>query len=124
VLTKKAFIGDTLLMPISLYELAARTPMSATLPNQTVLNWLLSADSRSGIKQILDIDELETAGPGGTRMMVAYEKNPRVLQQRIALPMTMHPPQAKNLEFLIPIEAKFAGVVVRYPVACQFSFGM
>ena len=56
--------------------------------------------------------------------MVFYEKDPEVLTNRIPLEMVIHPIQPKNLEFLIPCEARNGGVVIRYPLACAILTGI
>ena len=52
-------------------------------------------------------------------MALCYELDDEVLQMHIPMEMQMLPPQARNMEFIIPVEAEVAGVVVRYPLACR-----
>lgn len=122
-LSKGAFMGNTLLLPLSSYELIRRKRVSDLLP-MTILGWITSPEAKTGITEVMGVYELETAGPDGSRMMVVYEKSDEILQQRVPLPMTMHPPQQQGLEFIVPVEAEFAGTVVRYPIACLFTYGI
>lgn len=124
-LSKNTFSPTTLLLPISLYTYIKSKRLSDTVGQpMTILGWITSSEAMTGINEVIPVYELETAGPDGSRMMCVYEKNEDNLQQRVPLPMIMHPAQAKNLEFVIPVEAEFAGTVVRYPVAFQFTYGI
>jgi len=56
--------------------------------------------------------------------MIVYERNSEVLEQIIPLEMTTHPIQERGLEFLIPVESRHGGTVVRYPIACAILTGI
>jgi len=115
--------GDTLLLPITQYTLITTLPRSAN-SDTTVYKFILENDAY-GIKQIDWLNELTNAFVSGTKDgMVLYEKDPEVLENRIPLEMVIHPMQEKGLEFLIPVEARNGGVVIRYPLACAFMTGI
>lgn len=115
--------GDTLLLPIAQYNTLATTPRSDN-SDLTILEYITKPGNSFGLTTIDWLTELKGAGVGGTDMMALYEKDPEVLECRIPMEMQNLPPQARNLEFLVPVEAENAGVVVRYPLACSFGYGI
>lgn len=123
--SKKRFAVDTVLLPIAQYNLIATTPRSST-SDLTILEFLLKPGNSFGFKTIESMaDELDLAFTGGTEDgMVGYEKNSEVLEQMIPLEMITHPVQERGLEFVIPVESRHGGTVVRYPIACVFITGI
>ena len=123
--SKKRFEGDTALLPIEQYDLIATTPRS-THSDMTILEFLTKPGNSFGLTTIDSIpDELDLAFTGGTEDgMVIYERNSEVLEQQIPLEMVTHPVQERNLEFLIPIESRHGGTIVRYPIACVILTGI
>ncbi|MDY6980933.1 MAG: DUF2184 domain-containing protein [Pseudomonadota bacterium] len=115
--------GNTMLLPIEQYDIIAETPRS-DLSDTTILEFLTKPGNSFGLNEIDWLTELKGAGVGGTDMIAVYEKDPEVLEARIPMEMQNLPPQARNLEFLVPVEAENAGVVVRYPLACSFGYGI
>lgn len=115
--------GDTLILPIVQYTKITTTPRSAN-SDTTIANFILN-NKAFGIKQIDWLNELKNAFAGGTKDgAVLYEKNQRIITNRIPLEMVTHPVQEKGLEFIIPVEARNGGVVIRYPLACLFFTGI
>lgn len=115
--------GDTLLLPIPQHTLITTLPR-ATNSDTTIAKFILNNDAY-GIKKIDWLNELTLAFVGGTKDgAIFYERNPRIIQNRIPLEMVTHPAQEDGLEFIIPVEARNGGVVVRYPLACLFFTGI
>jgi len=115
--------GDTLLLPIAQYTLITTLPRSAN-SDTTVAQFILQ-NAAYGIKQIDWLNELSSAFVSGTKDgMALYEKDPEVIENRIPLEMITLPVQEKGLEFIIPVESRNGGVVIRYPLACAFMTGI
>ena len=115
--------GDTLVLPIAQHTIITTTPRS-THSDTTIANFILE-NKAFGIMQIDWLNELKNAFVGGTKDGAAlYEKNQRIISNRIPLEMVTHPVQEKGLEFIVPVEARNGGVVVRYPLACLFFTGI
>jgi len=115
--------GDTLVLPIAQYTIITTLPRSAN-SDTTIAEFVLK-NKAYGIRQIEWLNELKTAFTSGTKDgAIFYEKNERVLQNRIPLEMITHPVQEKGLEYIVPIEARNGGVVVRYPLGCLFFTGI
>jgi len=117
--------ADTCLMPLPQYQVCATKRLDTTM-DMTVLEWMQRPGNPYGIKHIGYLTgELELAFVGGTKDgVVFYERDPEVLQQKIPMEMITQPMQAVGLEFQVPCEARNAGVVIRYPLACCFLTGV
>lgn len=125
VLAKQAFPGPyKLLLPIAQAELIGQKRITDNFPTQTVSGWLTDPKNNTGIEEIVGVFELAGAGNGGTDMAFLYEMDDEVLEQRIPMPMIMHPPERRNLEFIINIEEELAGTVVRFPLAARKMYGI
>jgi len=117
--------GDTMLLPLPQYNVIAQKRIDSTLET-TVLEWLLKPGNPYGLKRVGWLStELELAFVGGTKDgAVIYERDPEVIQQKIPMEMITQPMQAVGLEYQVPCEARNAGVVIRYPLACVFLTGI
>jgi hypothetical protein len=123
--SKKRFSGDTMLLPIAQWNIIATTPRS-TVSDITILDFLTKPGNSFGLTTIESIpDELDSAFTGGTEDgAMVYEKNSEVLEQMIPLEMITHPVQERGLEFVIPVESRHGGTVLRYPIACAIMTGI
>lgn len=122
-LTNGIHQADTLLMPITQYNKISGTPRS-TISDTTVLRFLMQEGNAYGLKKIDWLVELKGTGTGSTDQAFAYQRDPEVLELRIPMEMVTHPPQFRNLEFVVPVEAENGGIVVRYPLACLKLYGI
>lgn len=114
---------DTMILPIAQHTLITTLPRSAN-SDTTIANFILN-NKAFGITQIDWLNELDNAFTGETEDgAVFYEKNSRIIQNRIPLEMITHPIQEQGLEFIVPVEARNGGIVVRYPLACLFFTGI
>lgn len=96
--TKETEIADTLLLPTSRFLIANNTQLTNT--GESVLSFLKKNNSYTAITgnplNIMPARELETAGSGGTKRMVAYAKNPGVLEFFLPGAFTFMPPFAMS----------------------------
>lgn len=112
---------DTLLLPIEQYTLIASTPRSIN-SDTTILQYFLL--NNQFITRVDWLAQLNGAGVGGADVMIAYERNENKLAMQIPLPFTQHPPQERNLEFVIPCESRFGGVTIYYPMSVIVGEGI
>ena len=120
VTTKGARNVNTVLLPIDQYNHIANTPRN-TVSDTTILQFVSNPGNGFGITAVDWINELDTVvAQGSSDIAIFYERSPNVLQQRITMERVILPMQQRNLEFIIPVEARNGGVVVRYPLACLF----
>ena len=117
--------ANTLLVPIAQYNLISQLPRSSN-SDTTVLEFVTKPGNTFGLTLIDWLSsELDNAFTGSTEDgAVFYERSNKVLENRIPLEMVIHPVQERNLEYIIPVEARNGGVVVRYPLACLFMTGI
>lgn len=64
--------------------------------------------------------ELNTAGAGGTKRIMAYEKTPENLVMHMPMSWRQLPPQANGLKINVAAEYKFGGVEFRYPGSAAY----
>lgn len=92
--TKETELADTVLLPTSAFLIANRKQITNT--SMTVLQYLMANNAYTAItKQPLNImpsRELETAGASSTRRIVAYARNPGVLEFFLPGSPTFMPP--------------------------------
>ncbi len=119
--TNQVHKPNTVLMPVAQYEYISKTPYSDRVP-MSILRYITDPLNKFDIDMIEQVPELAGTGPGGEDQMLAYERTDEVLQFRIPMELRAMPPEPRNLEFLINMESECAGMVVRYPLACNFMF--
>ena len=94
--TKETELADTLILPTSSFITASTARI--TDANVTVLKFLQENNAYTAISgqplNILPARELETAGGSGTKRMVAYARNPGVLEFFLPGAFTFLPPFA------------------------------
>lgn len=112
---------NTLILPIVQYNKIALTPRS-TISDTTILEFITKPGNSFGLTDVTWLNEIKGAGTGASDMALVYEKDPEVLELRIPMEMMTHPPQMRNLEFKVPVEAENGGVVVRYPLALRSMY--
>lgn len=118
--TKEVEIPDTLLLPTVLYNLAA-TKRIGIDSNNTVLKFFL--DTNPYIKDVEPVVKLAGAGAGSTNRIIAYRRDPMKLTMEVPLDVTQHEVQKEGLEYTVPVESRFGGVLVYKPLSVAFSDG-
>jgi hypothetical protein len=107
-------------LPIEQYALIATTQNSAA-SDTTILKFLQQNHPGVEFKQVVEIDG---AGASGADRMYALENMMENWQLEIPMMMRQYSPQQKGLEFEIPVESRFAGVIIEYPLAFAFADGI
>lgn len=118
--TRQVERPNTLLMPLSVYRKISTTPRSST-SDTTVLEFFLRTNGY--ITQVETVNELDPANSFGflsAQRMVYYRREESKLQFHIPMALKFLPPQPKNLAWLVPAEAKFAGVALYYPKSVTY----
>lgn len=117
--TKGTHSATTLVLPTTRYNIVATKAYSAQVPD-TILQVFLR--SNPFIKEVRQWHFLDTADSAGTGpRVIAYEKNPEILQLVIPQEFEQFPPQAKNLAFDVPCHMRIGGVVIRYPMGLVYA---
>lgn len=114
-------VPDTILLPPAEFAYLAQKPVA--VDNQTTsLRSLL--DNSPYIKNIDSWQYLATAGADGGPRMVVYRRDPGALTFELSIPFESHPPQEKNLAFVVNVTAKTAGVLFYYPLSALYVDGI
>lgn len=128
--TKNVERPDTLCVPAEVYMDIATRRIPAT--TETVLSFLLA--HAPYIKNVvnaaeLDADSIETnphanLTTGGQGVAFLFKNDARKLTLENPMPFYQYPLQVRNLETVIPCEARTAGVIVYYPLSCLIAVGV
>lgn len=120
--TKTTETPDTLLLPPSIFDKLATTPLSSSI-EKPILRAFLDADPY--IRNVDQWPYLETADAAGTGpRVVAYRRDKRVISLVIPQQFEQFPPQAQNLGFKIPCHSRYGGVTIRYPLGMVYVDGV
>jgi hypothetical protein len=112
--TKGVDAADTILLPLSRYNYIAATPRSAN-SDTTILEFFLKANPY--IKEVSWLNELETAGSGSTKRMIAYRRSPDYVTLEIPQDFEQFPEQEQGLEYVVPCHSRIGGVILYYPLS-------
>lgn len=129
--TKNVERPDTLCVPADVYmDIATRQIPHTTA---TVMSFIL--DYSPYIKKIISAAELDadsvgtnpyaSATPGsGSGVAFLFKNDARKLTLENPMPFYQYPLQVRNLETIIPCEARTAGVIVYYPLSAVIAIGV
>lgn len=124
-LTKGVEMPNTVLLPVNQYTLIASTPRSPT-SDTTILEYFIQ--NNPFITTVDWVPELAGAGPVvmsvATDLFIAYDKNPDKLTMEIPMPFTQYPPQERGLEFVVPCESRYGGIITYYPLSLAIGYGI
>lgn len=107
-------------LPVDQYALIATTQNSAA-SDTTILSFLKSVHPGVDFKQVVEMD---AAGAGAVDRMYAMENSMENWQLEIPMMIRQYSPQQQGLEFVVPCESRFAGVIIEYPLAFAFADGI
>jgi hypothetical protein len=114
---------NTLVLPVDKYDYLMLTPYSDRVP-MTLMRFLTDPLNKIGLDTIEAAPELSGSGLGSSDQMLVYERSDEVMQFRIPMELRPMPPEQRGLEYLINMESEVAGLVIRYPLALQFTYGI
>jgi hypothetical protein len=109
---------DTILLPIEQYELIANTRMTGD-SSRTIMQFFL--ENNPHISVIDWVTELAGAGAAGADRMIAYNRDPQNLTLEIPVPFEQLEEDKDGMEYVIPVHARFGGVIVYYPLSVAFG---
>lgn len=107
-------------LPVAQYTLIASTQNSAAT-DASILEFLQRMHPGVTFRMVVELDE---AGGTGLDRMYALENSMNNWQLEIPMMIRQYAPQQKGLEFEIPVESRFAGVIVEYPLAFTYGEGI
>lgn len=113
--------ADTILLPITQYNLASETVLQSGVTT-TVLEQFLK--SNRYVKTVESWYKLTGAGAGATDRGIAYRKDPDALMLCIPQEFEQLPVQPQGLQFVIPCHGRIAGVHCFYPLTVTYMDGI
>lgn len=119
-LTKVIEVPDTVALSPTSFAQLAQTPRTDS-SDTTLLDFFLKA--HPGVEVIV-VPQLENSGTGGARQMIVYKRDPAKVKLEIPEDIVVHDSEKRNLEWVVPLTMRFAGVVCRYPLSLDSSYGM
>lgn len=119
------FVGDTLVLPLAAFEIAARKPYS-TLNGTSVLRVFL--DGNPHVKNVefwAMCDNVDDTGAhpisnSNKTRGACYARNLMVLDLKIPQQFEQFSPQLVNMQYNIPCHSRIGGTVVYYPQGVVF----
>ncbi len=111
---------DTILLPVAQYVKASQTRIDATLTT-TVLEQFKKTHPDVSVEMWYKLDN---AASDDTDLAIGYRKSADKVVMEIPMELQMHAPQPKNLEFMVPCESRFGGVVFFYPLSAVYMKGL
>jgi hypothetical protein len=114
--------GDLmLLLPFDSYTYIESTPRS-DFSDMTILEYFMRNNPR--IKEVDYLpSELNTTGPGSTRLAVCFSRNPLKVKQHIPQDFEMFPPQERGMAFVVPCHSRYGGVIWYKPLSAIQASG-
>ena len=103
--------ANTVIMPLEQFAYISSAPRSSTT-DTTILAFLQANNPGVTFRAVLELD-----GVGGLDKLVAGEFSVDNMQLEIPMAFRQYSPQQKGLEFEIPCESRFGGVIIEYPLA-------
>jgi hypothetical protein len=117
--SKELFPPDTLLLATNCFKILATRHYSSTIPETILSVFKRNASFIKTIDQWSKLDLADAQGDG-PRMM-AYKKDPMVIEAVMPRPFTQEPPQARNLSFVTNCHSTVGGVIVNYPIGTAYA---
>jgi hypothetical protein len=115
---------DTILLPISQYESIAFRRLS-DISQDTILSFFLKTQREAG-RNIQVHPWMYNAGAGATSTdrMVAFKRDPAMLQHVLAMDATPLEASKHGLETIQPVVAKTCGTILHYPLSVTYGDGI
>lgn len=107
-------------LPINQYALINST-QNSTASDVTIKRFLEISNPGLTIKMLI---ELNGMGSGGTDRMYALQNSSMNWQLNIPMLNFQHAPQLQGLEYIVPMESRYGGLQVQYPLAFAFADGI
>ncbi|MDK1020028.1 MAG: DUF2184 domain-containing protein [Candidatus Hydrogenedentes bacterium] len=115
-----------LVIPANSFAFIKNTPR-ASGSDKSILTWF--KDQNPGI-EIMDafsfqvVTNLPSGASGSDSVAMAYVKDPDLLAFAIPMAFTQHPPESRNLEFIVNVEERVGGLIVWKPLTISFMEGV
>lgn len=117
--TLETSVANTLVLPTSAYRYIQSTRVTST--GESIWAYFMRNNNAGETLRILKSRALETAGTGGTRRMVAYDRSPQVIKFHLPGDHQFLPPfQKSSLTYEVGGIMNVGGVEIRLPKAIVY----
>jgi hypothetical protein len=120
--SKEIHTPNTVILPLSTYQYIGGTRVGDGTSDTILAYWLRT--NPYGISGAEYSVKLETAGSGSTKRMVAYEKNPNVLEMIAPVEFEQFAPETFNTEVQTICQMRVGGVALYMPKAVVYADGI
>lgn len=117
------FVPSQIILPLSSYLAAESRPVAADFNIGTSALQMFRQTAGTPVEVGWDV-KLETAGAGGTKRAVAYQKDPRVAAWVQPLAPEIGEPQLINLVYKRTIESRVGEPAIRQTTAIRYMDGL
>lgn len=114
--TKDHHKVNELWLPTEAFTHISVTPRSDT-SDTTILQFFIANQPEDRPIRVRSVLELDGAGAGGASVGVALENSRTNYEIEVPMVFRQHAPQLRGLEFVVPCESRFGGVIIRFPMA-------
>jgi len=118
--TDGEFDDFDILLPLSAYNVAARTKVGVDNTQSVLKYFLETCEFCSSVKPWYRCNDGDGDG-SNTKRMVCYPKDPEVVAGIVPMEYTSLAPQLTGLVWKVPTFASSGGVVCRYPIAVAYG---
>lgn len=119
--TKGIHTATDIIMPVSQLNFITSQPWATTASDLTVRKFF--EQNHPGCR-LSSWYRLSTAGAAGVTRLIAYARDPEVVEGQLPLDFEQLPPEAEALEYVVNVLARVGGVQVRYPLAIEYVDGL
>lgn len=120
--TKEVHTPNTLLLDTDSFGIISQKPVAVDNQTTVLQSFLANNPYIKNIDQWTRLNEADVAGTGPR--VVAYDRDPMILQLEIPQEFEQFPPQARNLSFVVPCHARIGGVHMHYPLGVAYMDGV
>jgi hypothetical protein len=125
IASRHSYVADTLLVPLSVWQTITSTKVNPGVNSTTVFaDFLENQKLKNGIKKIICIPQLDTAGPAGTSMMIAYKNDASVLQYLKSAGIRRRPFIEGVRGYESALYANSGGVAIKQGIAVTYAFNV
>ena len=115
---------DTIIVPIIQWEQQLTRRMS-DVSDTTIIQFFLRSRAESGTPIKLEKWMYNSGvGAGGTDVMIAYKRDPRMLEHVLAMDASPLPTYTQGMTTTQQFVAKTAGLILRYPLSSSIAAGI
>lgn len=120
-------MADTVVLPLASFSHISVTPVSS-LTTMTILEYIRQNNIFTATTgrplTIRAMRELDTAGAGATKRLIAYTKDPDVLKMHLPQPLVFLAPQQELMNFVVPGYFRVGGLDVKRPGSMRYLDGI